>query len=307
MSTTRGGSGSGRAVGPSSGSGFSSDDNPPPSAPPSSMRFSLPPVPPEPSFFAYHYARLGRFAEHLGEVVILTGQAARSIAKRPLELRSTLHQLDSLGVKSMGIVAVTSLFIGMVMTIQFAFGLRRFGGVEYIPRVIILSFCRELAPTLTAVIVGGRIGSGMAAEVGAMNVTEQVDAIRALGADPAKKLVLPRVLAAIIVMPLLSVYALALGTLGAIIICAAQYDIKPTLFISSSLEVVRLGDFFSGLAKTPVFGFLIAIIGCHFGLRTSGGTEGVGLSTTRTVVAVSIAILIADFFLTKLLMLFQAG
>ena len=141
--------------------------------------------------------------------------------RRPLEIRATLHQLDSLGVKSMGIVAVTSLFIGMVMTIQFAFGLRRFGGVEYIPRVIILSFCRELAPTLTAVIVGGRIGSGMAAEVGAMNVTEQVDAIRALGADPAKKLVLPRVLAAIIVMPLLSVYALALGTLGAIIICAA--------------------------------------------------------------------------------------
>ena len=312
MSTTRGDSGgsgsrSGSEVGPSSGSGFSSDDNPPPSAAPSSMRFSLPAPAPEPSFFAYHYARLKRFAAHLGEVVILTGQTARSITKRPLELRSTLQQLDSLGVKSMGIVAVTSLFIGMVMTIQFAFGLRRFGGVEYIPRVIILSFCRELAPTLTAIIVGGRIASGMAAEVGAMNVTEQVDAIRALGADPAKKLVLPRVLAAIIVMPLLSVYALALGTLGAMLICAGQYDIKPTLFISSSLEVVRLGDFFSGLAKTPVFGFLIAIIGCHFGLRTSGGTEGVGLSTTRTVVAVSIAILIADFFLTKLLMLLQGA
>lgn len=279
---------------------------PPPSSAPPSMRFSLPPVAPEPSFFEYHHDRALRFAEHLGDVVLLTFQAFRSIARRPLELRSTLQQLDSLGVKSMGIVAVTSLFIGMVMTIQFAFGLRRFGGVEYIPRVIILSFCRELAPTLTAVIVGGRIGSGMAAEVGAMNVTEQVDAIRALGADPAKKLVLPRVLAAILVMPLLSIYALALGTLGAIFICAAQFDISPALFISSSLEVVRLGDFFSGLAKTPVFGFLIAIIGCHFGLRTSGGTEGVGLSTTRTVVAVSIAILIADFFLTKLLIIFQS-
>ena len=140
-----------------------------------------------------------------------------------------------------------------------------------------------------------------------MNVTEQVDAIRALGADPAKKLVLPRVLAAIIVMPLLSVYALALGTLGAVIICAFQYDIKPNLFLSSSLEAVRLADFFSGLAKTPFFGFLISIIGCHFGLRTTGGTEGVGLSTTRTVVAVSIAILIADFFLTKILIIFQSG
>jgi phospholipid/cholesterol/gamma-HCH transport system permease protein len=276
-------------------------------APPPSSRFSMPAAAPEPSFLDYHRARTGRFIGHLGDIVILSWQAARSIVRRPFELRATLHQLDSLGVKSMGIVAVTSLFIGMVMTIQFAFGLRRFGGVEYIPRVIILSFCRELAPTLTAVIVGGRIGSGMAAEVGAMNVTEQVDAIRALGADPAKKLVLPRVLAAVIVMPLLSVYALALGTFGAIIICAAEYDIKPNLFISSSLEAVRLGDFFAGLAKTPFFGFLIAIIGCHFGLRTTGGTEGVGLSTTRTVVAVSIAILIADFLLTKILMLFQAG
>ena len=283
------------------------EDDAPPSVPPPSSRFSLPSAAPEPSLLDFYRARLGRFVGHLGDVAILSWQAARSIVRRPLELRSTLHQLDSLGVKSMGIVAVTSLFIGMVMTIQFAFGLRRFGGVEYIPRVIILSFCRELAPTLTAVIVGGRIGSGMAAEVGAMNVTEQVDAIRALGADPAKKLVLPRVLAAVIVMPLLSVYALALGTLGAIIICAAEYDIKPNLFISSSLEAVRLGDFFAGLAKTPFFGFLIAIIGCHFGLRTTGGTEGVGLSTTRTVVAVSIAILIADFLLTKILMLFQAA
>jgi phospholipid/cholesterol/gamma-HCH transport system permease protein len=283
-----------------------SGDGGPPSAPPS-MRLSLPPPPREPGFIEFYHGRTLRFFEHLGEVVLLSSSAMRSIVRRPLELRSTLQQLESLGVKSMGIVAVTSLFIGMVMTIQFAFGLRRFGGVEYIPRVIILSFCRELAPTLTAVIVGGRIGSGMAAEVGAMNVTEQVDAIRALGADPAKKLVLPRVLAAVIVMPLLSVYALALGTFGAVVICALEYDIKPNLFISSSLEAVRLGDFFAGLAKTPFFGFLIAIIGCHFGLRTSGGTEGVGLSTTRTVVAVSIAILIADFILTKILMLFQAG
>jgi phospholipid/cholesterol/gamma-HCH transport system permease protein len=293
---------------PSDGSrSAGTEEQAPVSVAPSSMRATLPPPVPPPTLVEFYRGRIRRFMEHIGEVVLLSIRAARSIVRRPLEISSTMHQLDSLGVKSMGIVAVTSLFIGMVMTIQFAFGLRRFGGVEYIPRVIILSFCRELAPTLTAVIVGGRIGSGMAAEVGAMNVTEQVDAIRALGADPAKKLVLPRVLAAVIVMPLLSVYALALGTLGAILICSLQYDIKPTLFISSSLEVVRMGDFFSGLAKTPFFGFLIAIIGCHFGLRTTGGTEGVGLSTTRTVVAVSIAILIADFFLTKLLMIFQSG
>lgn len=277
------------------------DEAPPPSSARPSMRPSLPAPPPEPTFLEFHKARLARFVEHLGDFALLTLRTARSIARRPFEIDATMAQLESLGVRSMGIVTVTSIFIGMVMTIQFAFGLRRFGGVEYIPRVIVLSFCRELAPTLTAVIVGGRIGSGMAAEVGAMNVTEQVDAIRALGADPAKKLVLPRVAAAIIVMPILSTYALALGTFGAVVICATQFDIPPNLFLSSALEAVRVSDFLSGLAKTPVFGFLIAMIGCHFGLRTSGGTEGVGLSTTRTVVAVSIAILVADFFLTKIL------
>jgi len=268
--------------------------------------FSIPPPPPTPSFLEEQSRRWRDFVEHLGEVTLLTSRTARSLFKRPLEIRSTLQQLESLGVRSMGIVTVTSVFIGMVMTIQFAFGLKRFGGLEYIPRVVVLSFCRELAPTLTAVIVGGRIGSGMAAEVGAMNVTEQVDAIRALGADPAKKLVLPRTLAAIIVMPLLSIYALALGVGGAVLICAAQFDITPAFFINSSLESTRIADFLAGIAKTPFFGYIIAIVGCHFGLRTSGGTEGVGQSTTRTVVAISIVILIADFVLTKLFILFQA-
>jgi len=264
-------------------------------------RMSAVPLPPPPeTLFAQYKRRSLALIEHLGEVVILSRQTFGSLFKRPFEGTAILHQMDSLGVKSMGIVAVTSLFIGMVMTIQFAYGLRRFGGVEYIPRVVVLSFARELAPTLTAVIVGGRIGSGMAAEVGAMNVTEQVDAIRALGADPAKKLVLPRVVASMIVLPLLSMYALVLGTVGAIIISDMQFDISPQFFLRSSLESVLLEDLWSGLAKTPVFGFLIAIIGCHFGLRTTGGTEGVGTSTTRTVVVVSISILVADFMLTKL-------
>jgi phospholipid/cholesterol/gamma-HCH transport system permease protein len=287
-------------------------DNGPESIPPMSASaaqrgFSIPPPPPEPSFFDYHATRWRHFMEHLGEVALLSSRTFKSLFRRPFEIRSTIQQLESLGVRSMGIVTVTSVFIGMVMTIQFAFGLRRFGGLEYIPRVVVLSFCRELAPTLTAVIVGGRIGSGMAAEVGAMNVTEQVDAIRALGADPAKKLVLPRMLAAIIVMPILSMYALALGVAGGVVICAAQFDISPTFFITSSLESIRIMDFVAGIAKTPVFGYIIAIVGCHFGLSTRGGTEGVGLSTTRTVVAVSIAILIADFLLTKLLIVFQVS
>jgi phospholipid/cholesterol/gamma-HCH transport system permease protein len=249
-------------------------------------------------------ARIAAMVEQLGEVALLTGRTVRALGKRPYEIRALLYQMESLGVQSTGIVATTSIFIGMVMTIQFAFGLQRFGGLEYIPRVIVLSFLRELGPTLTAIIVGGRIGSGMAAEVGAMNVTEQVDAIRALGADPHKKLVLPRVLAAILVMPVLSLFSIFLGVIGAMLVCQFQYGIPFQFFLRSSLQVVQMADLFSGLGKTPVFGFIIAITGCHFGLRTSGGTEGVGRSTTRTVVVVSIAILIADFLLTKIFVAF---
>jgi phospholipid/cholesterol/gamma-HCH transport system permease protein len=273
----------------------------PPSLPtPAGYVSRIPPPPPPPSFAEVWQSRIVSFVSRMGDIGILTRSAARSVFRRPFEIKSTIYQIESLGVRSLGIVAVTSIFIGMVMTIQFAYGLQRFGGVDYIPRVIMLAFLRELGPTLTAVIVGGRIGSGMAAEVGAMNVTEQVDAIRALGGDPAKKLVLPRIAAAMIVMPFLSVFADTLGTLGAVFVGNAEYGIRPRLFLQTALESVYLADFFSGLAKTPVFGFIIAIVGCHFGLTTKGGTEGVGQSTTRTVVVVSIAILVSDYFMTRI-------
>ena len=277
---------------------MTSQSIPPP--PPSSRTSLIPPPPPEPTAKELVFGRAASFLEQLGTIALLTRGSITSVFKRPFEIKATVYQIESLGVRSMGIVAVTSLFIGMVMTIQFAYGLKRFGGVEYIPRVIVLSFLRELGPTLTAVIVGGRIGSGMAAEVGAMNVTEQVDAIRALGGDPIKKLVLPRVAAAMIVMPLLSMFADALGTVGAIFVCSFEFNISPQLFMLSALEIVKMSDLFTGLMKTPVFGFIIAIVGCHFGLGTTGGTEGVGKSTTRSVVVISISILISDYFLTRL-------
>jgi phospholipid/cholesterol/gamma-HCH transport system permease protein len=280
---------------------------PPPSLPPPSLPPPANEAIPEPALITAWKDRINGFVEHMGDIGSLTLRAARATVRRPLETAELVRQMESLGVRSLGIVAVTSIFIGMVMTIQFAFGLQRFGGVEYIPRVIVLSFLRELGPTLTAVIVGGRIGSGMAAEVGAMNVTEQIDAIRALGGDPAKKLVMPRVVAAMICMPLLSVFADALGTVGAALVCSAEYNIGPRLFMQSALEVVRLSDVTAGLAKTPIFGFIIAIVGCHFGLTTRGGTEGVGQSTTRTVVVVSIAILVADYFLTRIFVAILPG
>jgi phospholipid/cholesterol/gamma-HCH transport system permease protein len=208
--------------------------------------------------------------------------------------------MESLGVRSFGIASVTALFVGMVMAVQFAFGLQKFGGMEYTGRIIGLSFSRELAPTLTAVIVGGRIGSGIAAEVGSMAVTEQIDAIRSLGADPVKKLVVPRLLASIVVMPVLGAFALVLGFCGAMFICSTEFGIPSGFFLRTALGSVAFADYFSGMFKCPFFGAIIALTGCHFGLITRGGTEGVGQATTRTVVATSIAILIADFFLTKI-------
>jgi phospholipid/cholesterol/gamma-HCH transport system permease protein len=226
--------------------------------------------------------------------------SVRAGFRRPFEGKAIFTQLESLGVASVGIVVVTSVFIGMVMAVQFAFGLRKFGGMEYTGRVVALSFARELAPTLTAVIVGGRIGSGMAAEVGAMAVTEQIDAIRALGADPLKKLVWPRLVASIVIMPVLGVFALVLGFGGAMLITDVEFNIPAPFFLRSALSAVTMMDFLSGVMKTPFFGAIIALVGCHFGMTTTGGTAGVGNSTTRTVVVISITILIADFFLTKL-------
>lgn len=236
---------------------------------------------------------------HMGQISEMTVRAVRALFKRPLEGREILRQIESLGVASMGIVVVTSVFIGMVMAVQFAFGLRKFGGMEYTGRVVALSFARELAPTFTAVIVGGRIGAGMAAELGSMAVTEQLDAVRALGADPVKKLVLPRLVASVFIMPLLGTFALLLGFSGAMLVTDLQFGIPASFFLRSALGTVTMKDFLSGLFKTPFFGAIIALVGCHFGMTTRGGTAGVGNSTTRTVVVISISILIADFILTK--------
>jgi phospholipid/cholesterol/gamma-HCH transport system permease protein len=237
---------------------------------------------------------------HIGQIARMFVGTLKAGTRRPFEGKAIVEQLEAVGVSSLGIVFVASSFIGMVMSVQFAYGLRKFGGMEYTPRVIALSFARELAPTLTAIIVGGRIGAGMAAELGSMSVTEQIDAVRALGADPLKKLVWPRLVASVIVLPMLGALALVLGVGGALLIASTQFGIPANFFYRSALASVRMTDLASGLVKTPFFGALIALIGCHLGMHTRGGTAGVGVSTTRAVVAISIAIFIADFFLTNL-------
>jgi phospholipid/cholesterol/gamma-HCH transport system permease protein len=229
----------------------------------------------------------------------LTIDATRVLFTTRFDARAMIYQLEQLGVKSLGIGAATSVFVGIVMAIQFAFSLEKFGAKDSVGRIVGLSEARELAPALTALVVGSRIAAGITAEIGSMAVTEQLDAIRALGADPVRKLVVPRVLACTAVIPLITCFALVLGIAGAMVVSHLSFGVSAAFFISTAIDSISMHDFISGIGKTPFFGFLIAIIGCHYGLSTTGGTEGVGRSTTASVVVVSITLLIADAVLTQ--------
>ncbi|RLB54532.1 MAG: ABC transporter permease [Deltaproteobacteria bacterium] len=241
-----------------------------------------------------------RFFQHVGRVTILTRRTFVTLFRTRLDWRAFVDQLDALGVKSLGIGAATAIFVGIVMAIQFAFSLERFGAKDTVGRIVGLSEARELAPALTSLVVGSRIAAAMAAELGSMSVTQQVDAIRALGADPIRKLVVPRVLAGIIVIPLIACIALVLGVLSAMLICNISFGIEMPFFLSTAIDAVTMKDFMAGMGKTPFFGFLTTILACYLGLETRGGTEGVGRSTASAVVVVSISILIADAVLTQL-------
>ncbi len=245
-------------------------------------------------------ARVLDFVRNAGGAVILAGRAVVALFTTRFEPRAFVYQLEQLGVRSLGIASATAVFVGIVMAIQFAYSLERFGARDSVGRIVGLSMVRELAPSLTSLVVGSRIAAGIAAELGSMAVTEQIDAIRALGADPVKKLVVPRVLAGTVLMPLLACFAVVLGIGSAMVVCKVTFGISMPFFLSTALDTIDLADFFSGIGKTPVFGFLVTLLGCHFGMLTRGGTEGVGRSTTTSVVVVSIAILVANAILTPL-------
>jgi len=241
--------------------------------------------------------------EYAGGITLLFFQTIRHTFKRPFPLALTVQQIEAIGVRSLTVVNVIALFTGMVLALQTAEVMTRFGAKGYIGVVVALSMLREIGPVFTAIMVGGRVGSGIAAELGSMQVTEQIDAMRVMGAHPVRKLVVPRVIATTLVLPMLTVIADILGIFGGLLISIVELKVNAYYYFHTILENVTFSDIFSGLGKTFFFGFLIAIIGCYQGLTTTGGTQGVGSSTTRTVVLISIAVLIADFLLTKLFML----
>jgi len=241
--------------------------------------------------------------EAFGDFVLLAVRTLRAAARPRFPWRASFQQFEVVAVRSMPIVALTALFTGMVLALQTAFALSRFGAKPYVGSIVGLAIVRELGPVLAALMVGGRVGAGIASELGSMTVTEQVDAIRAMGADPVQKLVLPRVLATTIGLPMLTASAIVLGIFGGLVIADLQYAIAPSFYLQTVTTTVTVGDFFAGVSKTLFFGWIIAMVGCFVGLSTTGGTAGVGRATTRAVVAASIAVLVSDFFLTKLLLL----
>ncbi len=218
----------------------------------------------------------------------------------PLDLREVVRQIEAMGVRSTNLAAVIALFTGMVLALQTAYTLAAFGAKLYIGEVVGLSLVRELGPVLTALMVGGRVGAGITAELGSMTVSEQVDAMRSLGADPIRKLVVPRVWALLIGLPLLVVLADVTGIFGGLLISTWELGLAPGFYSSHVLRLMTYGDFFSGLGKSVFFAFAIALIAAYNGLSARGGADGVGRATTDTVVAVAITVLALDFFLTKL-------
>ncbi len=214
-----------------------------------------------------------------------------------------MNQFYQIGVRSTSIVVVTAVFIGMVLALQTAYSLQDFGGKLLIGRVVSLSLVRELAPVLMALMVGGRVGAGITAEIGTMKVTEQIDALRALATNPVKKLVVPRVIATTLMLPVLTSIACGVGIAGGGLIAVFTLNLSGAFYFRSVITTLTFDDFISGIGKTFFFGAAIALVACFNGLRARGGADGVGRATTATVVTASISILIMDFFLTKLFLM----
>lgn len=241
-----------------------------------------------------------RFLEESGRVMIFFYKTLSLTFRPPFDFRNLFKQIEEVGVKSIPVVLITGAFTGMVLALQSYTGFKRFNAEAFVGTVVALSMTRELGPVLSGLMVSGRVGSAMAAELGTMQVTEQIDALYTLATNPIKYLIVPRFLAALIVMPILTIFADVIGILGGYLISVELLGSNPTIYIRRTYDYLDLEDIYIGLLKACVFGMIIAIIGCYQGFNTQGGAEGVGKSTTRAVVLSSLLILIANYFITAM-------
>ena len=235
------------------------------------------------------------------DAVFLTGQAIYHLIRGQINIDNTLEQMDAVGPKSLSITLITSVSIGMVFTIQVAQQLLQFGTVQVIGGITAIALSRELTPVLTAVVVAGRIGSAFAAEIGTMKVSEQIDALYMLKTDPVNYLVVPRIVACCLMLPMLTVVSFVAGMASGLILADIMYGITHTTFLDSVQNFLQVKDLIGAVIKSVVFGLIVAIVGCNWGLTTSGGAKGVGESTTKAVVTALILIFMTNFFLSWLM------
>jgi phospholipid/cholesterol/gamma-HCH transport system permease protein len=250
----------------------------------------------------------GRFVEftksallEVQEYVFLIGKFFRALVTRPFYYRDVIEQFEAIGVGSLTVVLLTGMFTGMVLALQSGFTLDQFGARSMVGRLVSASIVKELGPVLTGLMVAGRVGSGIAAELGSMMVTDQIAALRALGTDPIRKLVVPRILAGLIMVPLLTIIASGIGMVGGWIVTTSLLRVASSVYWNAVVQGLFIQDVWMGLIKPFFLGFAIVSIGCHVGLRTSGGTQGVGRATTNAVVASSVAVIAVDYLVTQFL------
>jgi phospholipid/cholesterol/gamma-HCH transport system permease protein len=235
------------------------------------------------------------------EYAKLTVLAIRGFVTRPFYFRDTVEQFDAIGIGSLTVILLTGFFTGAALALQSGQTLDQFGARSLVGRLVSASMIKELGPVLSGLMLAGRVGSGIAAELGSMMVTDQISALRALGTDPVRKLVVPRVLAGLFMAPVLTVASDAAALTGGWIIAVFSLHVGGSVYWQSVTEALYTGDAYMGLIKPFVLGFVVTTIGCHVGLRTRGGTQGVGRATTNAVVVASVAVIAVDFFLTPLL------
>lgn len=235
------------------------------------------------------------------EYVRMVGLTARALVTRPFYYQDVVQQLSYVGIGSLTVVLLTGMFTGMVLALQSGLTLDQFGARSMVGRLVSASIVKELGPVLTGLMVAGRVGSGIAAELGSMMVTDQIAALRALGTDPIRKLVVPRILAGVLMMPILTIVASALGMVGAWLVTVSVLRVASSVYWNSVVQGLYIQDVWMGLIKPFFLGFAIGSIGCHVGMRAKGGTQGVGRATTNAVVASSVAVIAVNYFVTQIL------
>jgi len=239
------------------------------------------------------------FFQTAGRVVIFAASGLIHTATPPYHGRQILRQLIDVGYYSLPVVALTTLFSGMVLALQSYTGFARFSAEDAVANVVVLSMTRELAPVLAGLMVAGRIGASMAAEIGTMRVTEQIDALSTLATHPMKFLVAPRILAGLTMLPILVLIGDIIGVLGGYLVGVYRLDFNPSAYVQQTWNFVETMDVVSGLVKAGVFGFIVTLMGCYHGYHSRGGAQGVGIATTNAVVSSAILILISNYFITE--------